>query len=310
MKCYSSFVIWICAQAIVHAYPLERRQTTRSRGNPPLSVASFFASDGPARATESLFTQVISDVDDTLKSSGGVNIAGVALGGIDVQYPRGEMYPGVEEFMLQLSLSTRQDLTTPPPKVAILTARAEEFKLALELKESSSLARAFRQAGEAEGVQGWGLGPVLYGSVAEWIVQDRKGMRKFTNFERLMEQDPSGRIIKYVYVGDTGELDQEAGETMLRDYAPYVKAVFLHCVSGEDGPVHVPAPRYINGRPLIFFRTYVGAAVAAVGVDLMTPGGLARVIQSATERLASVAPESDKWKDLRHDMEASKGILN
>ena len=97
---------------------------------------------------------------------------------------------------------------------------------------------------------------------------------------------------------------------MLRDYAPYVKAVFLHCVSGEHGPVNVPAPRYINGRPLIFFRTYVGAAAAAVGVDLMTPGGLARVIQSATERLASVAPESDKWKDLRHDIEASKGILN
>ena len=31
------------------------------------------------------FTQVVSDVDDTLKSSGGVNVGGVALGGIDVQ---------------------------------------------------------------------------------------------------------------------------------------------------------------------------------------------------------------------------------
>ena len=35
------------------------------------------------------FTQVISDVDDTLKSSGGVSVAGVALGGIDTQYARG-----------------------------------------------------------------------------------------------------------------------------------------------------------------------------------------------------------------------------
>lgn len=33
-------------------------------------------------------TQVISDVDDTLKSSGGVNVAGIALGGIDVEYDR------------------------------------------------------------------------------------------------------------------------------------------------------------------------------------------------------------------------------
>ena len=118
--------------------------------------------------TESLFTQVISDVDDTLKSSGGVNIGGVALGGIDVQYARGVMYPGVEEFMLQLSLDNRKDQTTPPPKIAILTARAEEFKAALELKESSSLAQAFRKAGEAEGVENWGVGPVLYGSVGRY----------------------------------------------------------------------------------------------------------------------------------------------
>ena len=40
------------------------------------------------------------------------------------------------------------------------------------------------------------VGPVLYGSVAEWIVQDRKGLRKFTNFERLIQQDPTGTIFQ------------------------------------------------------------------------------------------------------------------
>jgi hypothetical protein len=33
-------------------------------------------------------------VDDTIKSSGGVKIGDVALGGIDTQYERGEFYPG------------------------------------------------------------------------------------------------------------------------------------------------------------------------------------------------------------------------
>ena len=134
--------------------------------------ASFFASEqtDPTRLTESLFTQVISDVDDTLKSSGGVNIGGVALGGIDVQYARGDLYPGVESFMLQLSLDNRKDQTLTPPKIAILTARAEEFKAALELKESSSLAQAFLKAGRAEGIEKWGVGPVLYGSVGKCIV--------------------------------------------------------------------------------------------------------------------------------------------
>jgi hypothetical protein len=59
--------------------------------------------------------------------------------------------------------------------VAILTARAEEFKMALELKADNPLSIAFAQAGQAVGVTDWGIGPVLYGSVAEWIVQDSKG---------------------------------------------------------------------------------------------------------------------------------------
>eukprot|EP00531_Pseudo-nitzschia_arenysensis_P002932 CAMPEP_0116125978 /NCGR_PEP_ID=MMETSP0329-20121206/6091_1 /TAXON_ID=697910 /ORGANISM="Pseudo-nitzschia arenysensis, Strain B593" /LENGTH=287 /DNA_ID=CAMNT_0003620039 /DNA_START=141 /DNA_END=1001 /DNA_ORIENTATION=+ len=243
------------------------------------------------------FTQVISDVDDTLKSSGGVSVGGVALGGIDVQYERGDFYPGVGEFMLELSRNgLSEDAAAYPAKIAILTARAEELKAALEIKEGSKLAVALRSAGEKAGVEGWGVGPVLYGSVAEWVAQDRKGLRKFTNFERLIEQDPTGTIFQYIYVGDTGELDQEAGETMLREYPEVVKAVFLHVVTDDiEGPPFIPAPKLINGRPVIFFRTYVGAAVDAVQLDLMGLDGLQSVIEAATEKLASVPETSDKW---------------
>lgn len=144
-----------------------------------------------------LFTQVVSDVDDTLKSSGGVNVGGIALGGIDVQYERGDFYPGVAQFMLELALQNSEgEPVQTPPKVAILTARAEELKVALELKDTSKLAVAFRTAGERSGIRNWGLGPVLYGSVAEWVIQDRKGLRKFNNFERLLEQDPTGTILQ------------------------------------------------------------------------------------------------------------------
>ena len=157
-----------------------------------------------------LFTQVLSDVDDTIKSSGGVAVAGVALGGIDTQYKRGDVYPGVAQFMLELSQYQARDgtRTSTPPKLAILTARAEEFKVALELKESSKLAVAFREAGEAAGVRNWGIGPVLYGSVAEWIIQERKGLRKFSNFERLLEQDPTGNIFRVSH-GDSCEEERD-----------------------------------------------------------------------------------------------------
>ena len=146
------------------------------------------------------FTQVVTDVDDTLKSSGGVKIGDIALGGIDVQYARGEFYPGVFQFMLELSLSSfantltqrkggkhkkgwlfnnendKQNYSVVPPKVAVLTARAEEFKVALELKEDSKLAKQFRKTGEISGYDDWGLGPVLYGSVVEWVIQGMFGL--------------------------------------------------------------------------------------------------------------------------------------
>lgn len=88
-------------------------------------------------------TQVVSDIDDTLKSSGGLEIGGVSLGGIDVQYDRGDFYPGVFQFMWELSLHTIRlnqrhydenkverggkngfsELRLSPPKVAVLTGK-------------------------------------------------------------------------------------------------------------------------------------------------------------------------------------------
>lgn len=104
------------------------------------------------------FTQVVSDVDDTLKSSGGVNVGGVTLGGVDVQYERGDFYPGVGEFMLGLSrYGLPEEFESYPAKIAILTARAEEFKAALEIKEGSKLAVALRSAGEKANIEGWGV---------------------------------------------------------------------------------------------------------------------------------------------------------
>ncbi len=126
-------------------------QSQRKTSNTKLSV-------GASYLQSTRFTQVISDVDDTLKSSGGVSVGGVALGGIDVQYERGDFYPGVGEFMLELSrYGLSEDAAAYPAKIAILTARAEEFKAALEIKEGSKLAVALRSAGEKAGVDGWGV---------------------------------------------------------------------------------------------------------------------------------------------------------
>ena len=152
---------------------------------------------------------------------------------------------------------------------------------------------------------------MLYGSVSEWIIQNKKGHRKFSNFEKLLEQDPTGEIMQYVYVGDTGELDQEAGETMLREYPEVVQAVFLHVVSSDPpstfppSGLFIPPPKLINGRPLVFFRTYVGAAAKATQLGLMELDGLMRVIEEAEMALTAqgVPMGNSKWKDLTRDID-------
>ena len=320
-----TLAVLCCIAGCISAFAFS--SPTRSHAPPSTSTRSFSSS----RPFTFPLTQVVSDIDDTLKSSGGVQVAGVTLGGIDVQYKRGDFYPGVFQFMFEICLhpvtmnqrhyhatfyynESMNPLQLSPPKVAVLTARAEEFKAALEIKEGSKLAKALRRTGELSPVNpttDWGIGPVLYGSVSEWIIQDRKGLRKFNNFERLIEQDPTGLILQYIYVGDTGELDQEAGETMLREYPEVVKAVFLHVVSADPpssylhSGITIPPPKLINGRPLVFFRTYVGAAARATQLGLMEDDGLMRVVEEAERSLTDggVPKESSKWVDLERDIE-------
>jgi hypothetical protein len=115
---------------------------------------------------------------------------------------------------------------------------------------------------------------------------------------------------QYIYVGDTGELDQEAGETMLREYPEVVQAVFLHVVSFDSPSAYpssglpIPPSKLINGRPLVFFRTYVGAAAKATQLGLMEGDGLMRVMEKAEKELEErgVPKDDVKWIDLERDI--------
>lgn len=66
--------------------------------------------------------QVLVDIDDTIRSSGGVTFLSVSLGGIDTQYERGSFYPGCFQFLLDLSThGLRRD--QKPLTLGVLTAR-------------------------------------------------------------------------------------------------------------------------------------------------------------------------------------------
>ncbi|KAG5178171.1 hypothetical protein JKP88DRAFT_330462, partial [Tribonema minus] len=256
--------------------------------------------------------RVVTDIDDTVKSSGNLRLAGVIpLGGIDAQYERGQFYPGVFQFGLELAAHGVPRGLMPLP-IAVLTARAKELLFALELDMEHPVSVAYRQCGAENGMEGWGLGPILYGSVKEWICWTRKSRRKVKNFRRLMELDgrnaiARGYMTEYVFIGDTGEGDFKAGIKMCENFPRELRALFLHMVYCVDDVCKVPEDYAVNGVPVLFFKTYVGAARKAYEAGLLNRYAVERVIAKAVEELEySGAPRtSSKWSDLEADIEAA-----
>ncbi|KAJ1495793.1 hypothetical protein T484DRAFT_3097981 [Baffinella frigidus] len=104
-------------------------------------------------------TQVITDIDDTVKSSGGVRLlwkVGPALGGIDTQFKRGAFYPGVFAFGAELASNALPPNMAPAP-MAVLTARARELKVFLALKPTTKLCVAYNDAAQKL-FDEWGIG--------------------------------------------------------------------------------------------------------------------------------------------------------
>jgi hypothetical protein len=233
----------------------------------------------------------------------------VPLGGIDTQYPRGAYYPGVFQFSLELS-SNRLPSKTQAPEVAVLTARARELKCVLALNPQHPVCVRYNEAGKRNGRARWGIGDdyVFYGSVLEWLFQDRKGKRKYDNFRLLLEKDASRQcIVDYVLVGDTGERDEEAAERIIAEFGDRVRTVFLHVVTDQP-TVAVPRDRLYRGVPFLYFRTYVGAAVKATLYGMLGVPALQRVMSAAQEELAPSSGCS-RWRELEWDLEEARALV-
>ena len=235
--------------------------------------------------------QVVVDVDDTVKSSGNVRLLDIPLGGIDAQYERGEFYPAVCDFCFELSSARSKS-----EPVAVLTARAEEFAFALKLDDNDKVVKTFRACGARRGRADWGVAPdrVLYGSAHEWVFQDFKGWRKFLNFGVLAARFPGSG---FVFIGDTGERDGEAGELMCYKYPELMEAVLLHIV----GPGAAPEAYEVNGVPVRFFRTYVGAADICHALGLLDRGAVDRVCERAL--VESSVYDDSRRTDIERDVE-------
>lgn len=325
--------------------------------------------------------KVITDIDDTVVSSGGHRLFGRKLAGIDTQFKRGEFYPGVTQFVLELAHASRIDFggfnrrsvpsscdLSDPSKLCVLTARPKELKFALALKPTCKVAKAFETCGTACGKTSWGMGDVHYGSLMEVIRSSRRGWRKFNTFEQMVAADEQkGDSRQYVFIGDTGDRDEDAAERMAAKYPHKLRAVFLHAVypaptvatpggqggamvgtaaaagpnggaregavrpnSGNgaghisspalasvgkndqhvwsrQGNATVPADRCVNGVPVYYFRTYIGAAAKAYNANLLSAAAVRRVaLQAARDMRQHEETHYLQYNQLQKRMEPLK----
>jgi hypothetical protein len=208
--------------------------------------------------------KVVTDIDDTVVSSGGVKLFGIALGGIDNLYKLGQFYPGAIQFAYELSMAHLPRISGTnskthnssssffPYKVSVLTARAKEFKFALALKPNGKLCQAYSKVGNSnlhyhnqERQQSiplststttvnhsktlstsWGIGTVYYGSVLEWIWQHRKGIRKFKNFQQMLMDD---------YATHVQQQQQQSLSSPSSSSTPASQALPKYVIIGDTG---------------------------------------------------------------------------
>lgn len=195
------------------------------------------------------------------------------------------------------------------------------------MKPNDKICSAYSAIGRLNGYDGWGIGidDVYYGSVREWVLQELKGIRKLANFEIMLANDAKNkRDCNYVIIGDTGEKDEEAGERIAQKFGPKkVRAVFLHCVTdkADRNLLILPKDRQVNGVPIYYFRTYVGAASKAFQNRLIRAEGLQRVIDAAQSDLAVLDNKinsnfltmlrpvvSSRRYELEWDIDEAKGV--
>lgn len=201
-------------------------------------------------------TQVIIDIDDTIKSSGGYSLFNVHLGGIDTQYERGELYPGSFQFILELS-TYKIGSKKKPLMLAVLTTRIPQ----VPITSDSLLNTRFKQVAERRGFKNWGIdcqNKILYSTFKEWVWYDTRGEKKFVNFKQLHKYvSDQNQDVRYIWIGDTGDKDLEAGEMMIKHFPGRIRAVFMHYVnhsSHGNFSKSIPNDYYLKSVPVLFFR--------------------------------------------------------
>ena len=240
---------------------------------------------GTARLLIQAKTKIVSDVDDTLESSGGLYPAG-----IDKRYERHTPYPGVGTFYREIDLCGSGDVVSALPargwaadfgnmlgNLIFVSARPHLYKDLSELRSyakfDSLVKRGILHCTPS-------LLPVSLIGGREFILRDRLeplAENKFNNFREYATLYPE---YEYVFVGDNGQADVRAVARMME--LPFVKirAAFIHQVQPLNLSYGMPA----DLTNFCFFTNYIEAAIFAYERRIISAASLARVTIDAVDQ--------------------------
>ena len=229
-------------------------------------------------------SKVLSDIDDTFYE----NLK-------DTRFPKKTVYPGVISFYAELDKGPGAQ-PGRSGDLAFVTARPNDRAGLVESLTEKTL--------QSHGVKD---AVVLQGDLVSNLSNDAIAKKKFENFTQYKQLFPE---YSFVFTGDSGQGDVIFGAKM-REAAPKdVKAVFINDV------VNTPQAKRdeYRSKGVYFTDTYVGAAVQAFKLGLISKEGLQRVAQSAKEDFAKIPFTDENQKkaragELQRDVAAAEAAI-
>jgi hypothetical protein len=225
--------------------------------------------------------KILSDIDDTFY-----------VNWLDARYPKQTVYPGVRALYHELDLGPRDGGELGD--LVFLTARPYDRFGAIDKLTHDMLHQ-----------HGVPRSAVLAGDLAHLLSNQLIAEEKH---KRFLEFAPLYPEYDYVFLGDSGQGDAIAGEMMLAH--PSVRAVFIHDISGMP-----EIERAENRARRIFLHdTYLGAALYAFSLGLISRPGLSRVALAAVAELVDIEFTSTEQQEsmlahFRRDLAALNDLL-
>ncbi|KAI9982822.1 hypothetical protein PInf_006612 [Phytophthora infestans] len=231
--------------------------------------------------------KVLSDVDDTLYSSGGRYPAG-----LDTRYPRHTLYPGVLPFYRELDMGTVGPDEWTEDRVGnlvFLSARPHVYKDVSEKKSYAKFAALYEKMG-MHTLPTMLAGNLTSGRAFMWQGDlEPMAQKKFDNFSEFYQLYPE---FKHVFVGDNGQGDVRAAELIVEKFgSDALEACFFQRVQPMKKMFNYHSPEDLERwrkMNIVFFDTYVGAAVEAYRMNKIRLSGLKKVCDAAVLSFESI----------------------